>query len=141
MAYSGYLIKIGDYIIPSDKYIGAGTYSPYTNMQVLDPYTDANGYEHIDAVELKALKVEFQTPAGLTNAQFADLMSHIRANYIEPKSKKCIVTAYIPEYDAYFTQVAYLADPKPVVKREEPDKNVLYYDAIRMAFIGGVYGG
>ena len=138
MAYSGYLIKIGDYVIPSDKYIGAGTYSPYANMQALDPYTDANGYEHIDAVELKALKAEFQTPAGLTNAQFADLMSHIRANYIEAKSRKCIVTAYIPEYDDYFTQVAYLADFKPVIRQEEPDKNVLYYDAIRLAFIGGV---
>ena len=138
MAYSGYLIKIGDYVIPSDKYIGAGTYSPYANMQALDPYTDANGYEHIDAVELKALKAEFQTPAGLTNVQFADLMSHIRANYIEAKSRKCIVTAYIPEYDDYFTQVAYLADFKPVIKQEEPDKNVLYYDAIRMAFVGGV---
>lgn len=140
MAYNGYLIKIGDYIIPSDKYIGAGTYSPYANMQVLDPYTDGNGYEHIEAVELKALKVEFQTPAGLTNTEYADLMSHIRANYIEANSRKCIVTAYIPEYDDYFTQVAYLADPKPVVNREEPEENVLYYNAIRMSFIGGVYG-
>lgn len=141
MAYSGYLIKIGNYIIPSDKYIGAGTYSPYVNMQALDPYNDANGYEHIDAVELKALKIEFQTPEGLTNTEYADLMSHIRENYIDANGRKCLVTAYIPEYDDYITQIAYLADPKPVIEREEPDENVLYYKAIRMAFIGGVYGG
>lgn len=32
------------------------------------------------------------------------------------------------------------ADPKPVIKREESGENVLYYEAICMAFIGGMYG-
>lgn len=39
MAYSGWLIKIGDpetgYIIPSNKYIKAESYSVYVNMQDL----------------------------------------------------------------------------------------------------------
>lgn len=139
MAYSGFLIKVGNYTIPADKYIRAGSYSPYVNMQALDPYTDANGYEHIEAVELKALKVEFETPAMLTNTQFADLMANIRANYIEEKSRKCMVTAYIPEYDSYVTQIAYLSDFKPVIYAEM--EGVLYYNAIRLAFIGGVYDG
>lgn len=139
MAYAGYLIKVGDYEIPSDKYIKAGSYIPYVNMQALDPYTDANGYEHIEAVELKALKVEFDTPAMLTNTEFAELMANIRANYTEPKSRKCIVTAYIPEYDDYVTQTAYMADFKPTIYNI--DGNVIHYNAIRMAFIGGVYDG
>lgn len=139
MAYAGYLIKVGEYEIPADKYMKAGTYSPYVNMQVIDPYTDGNGYEHIEAVELKTLKVEFETPAMLTNTEFAEFMSNIRANYIEIKSRKCTVTAYIPEYDDYVTQTAYMADFKPTIYNI--DGNVIHYNAIRMAFIGGVYDG
>lgn len=139
MAYAGYLIKVGDYEIPADKFMKAGTYSPYVNMQVIDPYTDGNGYEHIEAVELKALKVEFDTPAMLTNTEFAELMANIRSNYTEPKSRKCIVTAYIPEYDDYVTQTAYMADFKPTIYNI--DGNIIHYNAIRMAFIGGVYDG
>lgn len=139
MSYAGYLVKVGNYEIPEDKYIKANTYSPYVNMQVLDPYTDANGYEHIDAVELKALKIEFETPAMLTNTEFADLMANIQANYIESKSRKCLVTAYIPEYDDYVTQAAYLSDFKPTIYNI--DGNVIHYNAVRLAFIGGVYDG
>ena len=74
MAYSGFLVKAGDYIIPANQYIKADSYSVYSNMQDLDPYTDANGYLHREALDLKAVKVEFETPAMLTNAQFANLM-------------------------------------------------------------------
>lgn len=139
MAYAGYLIKVGEYEIPTDKFIKAGTYSPYVNMQVIDPYADGNGYEHIEAVELKALKIEFDTPAMLTNTEFAELMANIRANYIEVKSRKCTVTAYIPEYDDYITQTAYMADFKPSIYNI--DGNVIHYNSIRFAFIGGVYNG
>lgn len=139
MAYAGYLIKVGEYTIPADKYIKSNSYSPYVNMQVLDPYTDANGYEHIDAVELKAEKIEFETPAMLTNTEFAYFMANIRANYIESKSRKCIVTAYIPEYDDYVTQVAYLADIKPTI--HSIFDNVINYNSVRFAFIGGVFNG
>lgn len=139
MAYAGYLIKVGDYEIPADKFIKAVSYIPYVNMQALDPYTDANGYEHIEAVELKALKVEFDTPAMLTNTEFAELMANIRENYIESKSRKCLVTAYIPEYDDYVTQTAYMADFKPTIYNI--DGNVIHYNSIRFAFIGGVYDG
>ena len=81
MAYSGFLIRIGDYIIPT-KYIKAESYSAYVNMQDVDDYTDANGYEHRNAVELKAEKIEFETPAMLTNTTFTDLISNIQANYV-----------------------------------------------------------
>ena len=139
MSYAGYLIKVGDYEIPEDKFIKANSYSPYVNMQAIDPYTDANGYEHIEAVELKALKVEFDTPAMLTNTEFANFMANIRSNYIESKSRKCLVTAYIPEYDDYVTQTAYLANVKPTIYNIEG--NTIHYNAIRFAFIGGVYDG
>ena len=46
MAYAGYLLKIGSYIIPK-KFFKPQSYSPYVNMQDVEDYTDANGYLHL----------------------------------------------------------------------------------------------
>lgn len=139
MAYNGYLIKVGDYIIPSNKFIRADSYSAYVNMQDIDPYTDANGYLHRNAVELKALKVEFETPAMLTNTMLSEFLSNIRANYISEKERKVLITAYIPEYDDYITQTGYLADFTPQIYGNYG--GVIHYNPIRLAFVGGVYDG
>ena len=136
MAYNGYLVKIGDYVIPAKKFIRADSYSAYVNMQDVDPYTDANGYLHREAVDLKALKVEFETPAMLTNMEFAKFMSKIRENYINSKSRSVLITAYIPEYDDYVTQTGYLADFTPQIYGTYG--GVIHYNTIRFAFIGGV---
>lgn len=135
MAYSGFLIKIGDYTIPT-KYIKAESYSAYVNMQDIDDYTDANGYEHRNAVELKAEKIEFETPAMLTNKTFTDLMKNIQANYVNATERGVYITAYIPEYDDYVTQYGYLADFEPTIY--SIFRGTIYYNAIRLAFIGGV---
>ena len=139
MAYSGFLIKIGDYTIPANKFIKAESYSPYVNMQDLDDWTDANGYLHREAVELKALKVEFETPAMLTNTEFSELMTKIRANFTNVKGRECMITAYIPEYDDYVTQMGYMADFQPQIYGTYG--GVIRYNPIRLAFIGGVYNG
>ena len=135
MAYNGYLLKIGNYIVPS-KYIKAESFSPYVNMQDVDPWTDANGYVHRNAIELKALKVEFETPALMTAAELSQLLSNIKNNYISEKDRTFNATAYVPEYDSYVTQKAYLADFTPVIYGIFD--NVIYYNSIRFAIIGGV---
>ena len=137
VAYQGYLIKIGDYTISAKKFIKADSYSAYVNMQDIDDYTDANGLLHRDAVDLKVAKIEFETPAMLTNAELSELMRNIQANYTIAKARQCEITAYIPEYDDYVTQIAYLADIKPSIYGVFDD--VIKYNPIRMAFIGGVY--
>ena len=136
MSYQGYLIKVGDYTIPTNKFIKADSYIPYVNMQDLDPWTDADGYLHRNAVELKAMKVEFETPAMLTNAEFEELMSNIRKNYVNQTARECVVTAYIPEYNDYVTQRCYLADFTPQIYSNYG--GVLRYNPIRLAFIGGL---
>lgn len=108
-------------------------------MQDLDPWTDANGYLHRNAVELKALKVEFETPAMLTNFDFADLMTNIRHNFLNERARECYITAYIPEYDSYVTQLGYMADITPQIYGNYG--GMIHYNAIRFAFIGGVYDG
>ena len=135
MAYSGFLIKIGNYEIPQ-KYIKAESYSAYVNMQDLDPWTDANGYLHRTAVELNALKVEFETPAMMTNTVLSSFLSNIRQNFTNPTSRECIITAYIPEYDSYVTQTGYMADFTPQMYGTYG--GVIHYNSIRFAFIGGV---
>lgn len=139
MAYSGYLVKVGNYTIPADKFIKADSYSAYVNMQDIDDYTDANGYLHREAVDLKALKVDFETPAMLTNTEFSSLMSNIRNNYISSKERSLMITAYIPEYDDYITQMGYLADFTPKIYGTYGD--VIHYNPIRFAFVGGVANG
>ena len=136
MAYQGYLIKVGSYTIPANKFIKADSYIPYVNMQDLEPWTDADGYLHRNAVELKAIKVEFETPAMLTNTEFAELMSNIKSNYTSEVARECMVTAYIPEYDDYVTQKCYLADFTPQIYSNA--NGVIRYNATRLAFIGGL---
>ena len=135
MAYSGFLLKIGDYTFPEEM-IALNSYSPYVNMQDVDPWTDENGELHRNPIDLKALKVEFETKNMLTSAQFAEIMRNIRANYISEKGRSCYITAYIPEYDDYVTQFGYLADFQPQIY--STGGGVVRYNSIRLAFIGGV---
>lgn len=137
MAYSGWLIKVGEYIVPANKYIKAESYSAYVNMQDLDPWTDADGYIHRTAVELKAMKIEFETPAMLTDKDFTALMKNIKANYTVPRARQFLLTAYIPEYDEYMTQTGYLADFTPQIYSSAG--GIIKYNPCRLAFIGGVF--
>ena len=114
MAYSGWLLKVGNYTVPM-SFMKPETYSPYVNMQDLDDYTDANGYLHRNAVELKALKVEFETRAMLTNTEFNAIISKIRQQFTDATGRACYITAYIPEYDDYVTQYGYMADFQPTI--------------------------
>lgn len=136
MAYSGYLIKIGNYTIPLSM-IKADSYYAYVNMQDYEPWTDAKGELHRDVVDLKALKVEFETRAMLDNTQFSSLMASIRGQFTKAKARECYITAYIPETDSYVTQLGYMADFKP--QMYFADANKIQYDACRLAFIGGVH--
>lgn len=136
MAYNGYLLKIGDYTVPMKKFIKADTYKVYVNMQDLDPWTDADGYLHRNAVELKALKVEFETPPMLTNKTFEEFMSNIRRNYVNETARECMVEAYIPETDSYVTQKCYMADIQPQIYGTYGGE--VKYNQIRFAFIGGL---
>ena len=134
--YQGYLIKVGDYTIPTNKFIKADSYLPYVNMQDLDLWTDADGYLHRNAVELKAMKIEFETPALLTNDEFEEFMSNIRRNYTNETARECMVEAFIPEYNDYVTQKCYLADFTPQIYGNYD--GILRYNSVRFAFIGGL---
>lgn len=133
MAYENYLIKVGDYTIPHE-FIKADSYSAYRSVQDLDPYTDANGELHRNALSHVPAKVEFETRNMLTNTEFAELMSNIQEQYINSLERKAKVTMYIPETDSYETQYMYMPDIQP--KIYGIFNGEIKYNSIRLAFIG-----
>lgn len=139
MAYDGYLLKFygksKSYIFPHE-FIKADTYVPYLNMQDVDPWTDANGYLHRNAVELKAFKIEFETIPMLTDKQLTSIMRGFNSIYHSQKERSFEAEAYIPETDTYIVQKAYLADFQPQIYGIFDD--VIKYNPIRFAIIGGL---
>lgn len=134
MAYAGYLLKIGNYTVEQGKYIKANSYSAYANVQDLDSYRDADGVLHRNALTHVPIKVEFETPAMLTDVSFADFMRKIQSNYINATERKVLATVYVPEYDNYITQEMYVPDIKPSIYTTHGGR--VRYNAIRIALIG-----
>lgn len=133
--YGGVLITIGNWNFPV-KYIKADSYKAYLNMQDLDPWTDADGYLHRNAVDLKAFKVEFETIPMLTGKQLDEIITNIQTNYTNIAGRIFNCTAYIPENNDWVTQKAYLADFQPQIYGIFND--IIYYDSVRFAIIGGL---
>lgn len=133
VAYSGYLVKIGDYKIPH-SFISASSYKAYLNSQDLDSYRDGNGVLHRNALSHQPNKIEFNTRNMLTDKQFSTFMGNIRKNYTNKLERKASVTAYIPEVDLYITQDMYMSDIQPEIY--SADSKEIKYKEIRIAFIG-----
>ncbi len=133
MAYAGYLVKVGNYTIPADKYIKTQSYKATLSVQDLDSYRDANGVLHRTALEHRVNKIEFETPAMLTNIQMAELFNNIANNYTVPAERKFVGTFYVPETDSYVSQDMYMSDP-PFSIYGIFD-NVIKYNSMRIAFI------
>ena len=146
MAYSGYLVKIGTYTVPL-KYIKYETFQALWSTTDFDSYRDANGTLHRDSVmKNKVLKVEWETP-DLSDSEFEDLMSHIRAQYLTTdavdgaplfngkQAKRASVTAWMPEENAYKTDTCYLTSDVNFTIRYA-DATKLRYNPVRFAFIG-----
>lgn len=134
MAYNGFLVKVGNYTIPADKFIKFNSYSVLYSTSDLDSYRDANGVLHRTALEHKPIKIEFETPPMLTNVEMSVLMANIRNNYTNATEKRCVVTAYVPELDDYITMDCYLPDVTFSIYGAYG--GVLHYNAVRFAFIG-----
>ena len=133
MAYAGYLIKVGNYTIPANKFIRAGSYKATLSVLDLDSYRDANGVLHRTSLEHKVNKIEFETPAMLTNTEVAELMANIRGNYTIPAERRLMGTIYVPELDEYVSQDMYMADPSFTIYGIFD--GVVKYNPIRIAFI------
>ena len=132
MAFNGFLLKVGTYEFPA-RYIEYATYQAKKNVQDLDPYRDANGKLHRNALEHYAVTVTFNIKPNLTNKQIGELMDNIRKNYLNESERCALVTAFVPELNDYVTQEMYLADPLFTIKEIS---DIIKYDRTTFNFIG-----
>ena len=133
MSYSGFLFKVGDYVVSGKNIISADGISITRNVQDVDSYRDANGILHREALEHSPIKVEFSTKNMLTDAQLQDFLGNIRRNYINEAERKVLATVYVPEIGDYKVCEMYLATPEPDIYGVL--NGTIYYKSMRMAFI------
>lgn len=133
MAYSGYLIKVGDYIIPQDK-IRAETYNAVLHIQDLDSARNANGILQRNALQHTIPEVNFNLCAMLTNSEVSEIFGKIRDNYTNYLERQVYATVYVPELDDYIKQNMYLPDITFPVYGTYGNK--IIYEEIALSFIG-----
>lgn len=136
MAYQGYLIKVGTYIIPMEC-IALEGYKITPNLrQDLDPFRDNNGVLTRNVVTNMPSKIEIKTPHLYARAMNA-LMAGIRSQFTNPAEKKASVTFYCPDTDSYKTEDMYCPDFEYEIYRVEPtDYNRTIYKPFTLKFIG-----
>lgn len=133
MSYTGYLIKVGEYDIPTDKFIRAQSYKATLSVMDLDSFRDADGVLHRTALSHRVNKIEFETPMGLTNIDMAELFGNIAENYTVPAERKFVGTFYVPELDDYVSQDMYMVDP--AFNMHSVTDKIIQYKPVRIAFI------
>ena len=133
MAYSGFLVKVGKYEIPTDRFMKSQSYKATLSVQDLDSYRDANGVLHRTALEHRVNKIEFETPPLLTNADITELFGKIQENYTVPSERRFTAIVYVPELDEYVSQDMYMSDPSFAIYGIFDD--VIKYNSVRIAFI------
>ena len=134
MAYAGYLVKVGTYIIPL-SFIKAESYKVTHLIQDLDSYRDADGVLHRNALSHVPDKCEFECVPMLTNTEINTVVNSIRGQFTNAAERKASVTIYIPETDSYVTnEDMYMPDPEYNIYYA--DASIIQYNSVRFAFIG-----
>ena len=138
MAFNGYLIRFPktDTTITGESIIKVESFKAKRNVQDLNPYRDANGIMHRNALSHVPIKVEFETRDGITNTELQNFMNILRNNYTVVKERKLRIEVYIPEQDTYVEQNVYMPDLDPTIKYIDLENNVVKYNSVRFAFIG-----
>ena len=131
MAYSGYLISVGTYVIPM-TYINEKSYKCTYSVMDLDSYRDANGVLHRNAV-LKVPHCSFETRP-LKNADVASLWSNISSQYTSAAERRVLATVYLPETDGYYTGSFYIPDTNITINTINHGN--IQYEPITFEFIG-----
>lgn len=132
MSYSGYLIKVGDEIVPNDL-IRYKTYKVTPNQrQDLDSHVMEDGYLRRNVLVHTRTKIEFNLKR-IDNTQMNEVMSLIQRNMINALERKVELTYYDPETDQYNQGTFYVPDPNYTIYSLSRDK--IQYEETRIAFI------
>lgn len=106
---NNYLFKFGNYIFPMEHIAENGWTIAPNQRQDINPFTDANGLTHRQAVEhtktnitIKTLEIEW--------AEMESIMQNIQANYLNYLERDAMCEYYDTETRTYKTGHFYL-DP------------------------------
>lgn len=133
MAYNGWLIKIGNNT-DIHQYILEKTYKVTRHIQDLDPFRDANGVLHRNALDHLSYTISFDIRP-INNTQMESLMSIIRSNFSEARERRIDnFTFYLPETNDYVTAPVYMPDID--YKINKISNNVVRYESTTFEFIG-----
>ena len=132
MAYSGFLIRAGEYQIPIE-YISCQTYKVIRSIQDLNSYRDSNGELHREALEHTLEKVEFETVPRLYGDEMEKLIKGISDNYIIPGERKVLATVFIPELNDYVTREMYVPDIQFTI--DDATSTDIWYGSSKISFI------
>ncbi len=138
MAYSGYLIKLlggsGAETLPF-KYMGLASYKITPDQRLESKAGRATtGVLHRTTVEHTASKIEFSTPP-ITNIDLRQLNAMLRSHYTDTLQRKLDIEYYDPELDVYKQGTCYMPDVDYTIERVDNTNNIIYYQAVRYAFI------
>lgn len=129
--YSGFLIKVGNYIFPMEN-IKADTYSATPDSrQDLNSFRDGNGVLHRTVLDHTITKIEFETMP-LEESKWLDMMRGLTSNFTNAKEKKCTVTYYNLLTGMYDMGDFYIPDIKPSINIKD---GVVKFAPVRFAFI------
>lgn len=139
MAFAGYLIKLkgGTAEELPMKYMAFSSYkaNPDQRMEASDTSRATTGYLHRTTVQHTATKIEFETPAQMTNKDIATLNALIAGHYTDVLQRKLVIEYYDNETDSYKEGTVYCPDREYPIERIDKNKNLIYYNPIRYAFI------
>lgn len=128
----GFLLKVGDSEIPN-KYISKGTYKASVEKIIADSYQDGVGTDHFDVYPNRKLKVELKL-SDCDEDTYLNIISLIRANFLNVNEENIIVTAWVPKLGAHVVQECIYEDASPNIYAISKGK-IIYQD-ITLKFNG-----
>ena len=139
MAFSGYLIKVGESGSQQEiplKYMRAETYKVTPNQRMeWSAERDVQGVLHRETVPNMPPKIEFSTPL-MTSTDINVLNNILASAYTVQAERKLTVEYYDPETDLYKTAACYMPDVNYQIRNVDTANNVINYNELRFAFIG-----
>lgn len=107
----GFLLKVGSSEIPN-VYISKGTYKSSCDKIIAGSHQDADGVDHYDVYKNRKLNVELKI-SDCTEDIYLNIISHIRANFINQYEENVLLTAYVPKLGSYVVQECVFEDASP----------------------------
>lgn len=133
MAYSNYLFKIGNYIVPVNK-MEIKSYKAKQNTQDLDSKRNEEGVLIRNTLSHKPYKVEFILQAGLTGTELSSIITSIENQFTDAKERKASCSFFYPKSNGYINNESmYLPDIEYTI--DYIDEGTVYYDSVRIAAI------